>query len=286
MKQKLTFSLFLMLCLSTVLNCSKSPQNSSLKTSPSKTKHKITVEKNEKIEDFQKAKELLKEIYKKIGETTFYCGCDYDLKKDPSQEFQADFESCGYEIYRLHKLGLERVQRVEWEHVVPASAIGSHFKEWKEGHPHCVSSRGKPYKGRKCLSKVNPTFKKIEGDIYNLVPTIGQVNALRENYDIGSIEGEERHFGACDIEINREKRLVEPGESVLGDMARIYMYMDRAYPGYGVIHEENKRFIEEWNKKDPVSFEECDSYYHKKEIQKNENPVLQEACKFLYKEKD
>ena len=277
MKQNITCFLLLVLFLSAVLSCSKKPKTSSFKSPPSQKEKEIKVEKNTQIKDFQKAKELLKKLYKKLGEKTFYCVCDYDLEKDSRKESQIDFESCGYEI---HKLFEQRAYRVEWEHVVPASAIGSHFKEWKQGHPECIS-QGKPYKGRKCLSKVNPTFRLIEADIYNLVPAIGQVNALRLNYDIGEIEGEKRHFGACDIEIDRIQRLVEPGEVLLGDVARIYMYMDITYPGYNVIHEKNKSFINEWDKKDPVSFEECDRYYHKKEVQKNENPILQESCRNL-----
>jgi deoxyribonuclease I len=46
------------------------------------------------------------------------------------------------------------------------------------------------------------------------------------------IPGEKREFGACDVEIERRK--IEPRPEIRGDIARTYMYMDWAYPVYGL----------------------------------------------------
>ena len=47
------------------------------------------------------------------------------------------------------------------------------------------------------------------------------------------IKGEKREFGKCDVEIKNKK--VEPKESIRGEIARTYMYMDSVYPGRGII---------------------------------------------------
>jgi deoxyribonuclease-1 len=59
--------------------------------------------------------------------------------------------------------------------------------------------------------------------MYNLVPAVGEINALRSNYSFGIIPGERREFGECDMEIKNRK--AEPPPNVRGDIARIYFYM-------------------------------------------------------------
>jgi len=118
-------------------------------------------EGNTKIKSFQKAKKLL---YKKIYNSpefrkTIYCSCSYSKKR------KIDFLSCGYKVRKNRK----RAKRVEVEHVVPAHSFGQSFSEWRNGHPDCVSRKGKKYKGRKCAEKVNLTFKRMASDLYNLL---------------------------------------------------------------------------------------------------------------------
>ncbi len=236
-----------------------------------KTIKKITPEKNKIVENFSSAKTKLKRIYTILGKETFHCSCEYSLNG------KIDFSICGYKINKKYK---NRANKIEWEHVVPASVFGKNFIEWKNGHEKCANKkRKKTYKGRKCLSKVNKTFQLMESDLYNLVPAIGQVNALRSNYDISEINGEARNFGNCDIEIDKSKKVVEPKNEIRGDIARIYLYMDTTYPKYGIITEKNKKIISLWSKKDPASSKECKRYLEIKKIQKNENIILKEICK-------
>ena len=42
---------------------------------------------------------------------------------------------------------------------------------------------------------MNREFKRMEADMFNLFPAIGEVNGLRSNYPMTIIEGEEREFG-------------------------------------------------------------------------------------------
>ena len=193
--------------------------------------------------------------------TTFYCGCSYTDKV-------IDLASCGYQP----KKDAKRAKRLEWEHVVPAHAFGQSFKEWREGHPDCVDSQDRPFKGRNCARKMVKLFRLMEADLYNLQPAIGEVNGLRSNFSMEMIPGEKREFGACDVEIENKK--VEPRPEVRGDIARTYMYMDKAYPGQGVISQRNRKLFEAWDQQDPVDEWERERARRIEAIQGNPNPFI------------
>jgi len=226
---------------------------------------------NTKIESFSKAKKILAKLYKQ-HQITFYCGCRYNKK-------QVDHQSCGYKPKRpLTKKGKinKRAHRIEWEHVVPAHAFGQSFKEWRKGDPKCVSKKGKSYKGRKCASKSSKEFRRMEADLYNLVPAIGEVNGNRSNYSMAMIPGEIRKYGECDVEISGRK--VEPTEGIRGNIARTYFYMDWAYPGRGIISKKNRKLFEAWSKSDPVDQWECERARLIEKKQGNENQFVKSQC--------
>ncbi len=220
---------------------------------------------NEQVGSFRTAKKHAALIHEEYGKT-WYCGCDY-LDKF------VDHASCGYEP----KHQSSRSDKVEWEHVVPAHAFGQSFLEWKEGSVGCVDKRGKAYHGRRCAHKSSETFRYIEADLYNLVPAIGEVNGLRSNYPVALIEGEAREFGACDVEISKKR--VEPRPEIRGDIARIYFYMESAYPGRGVVSEANKALLVKWSHDDPVSAWECERAARVAHVQGNENPFVSKPCR-------
>ncbi len=220
---------------------------------------------NSRIDSFNEAKKLLLQQVYYDHRKTFYCGCDFtpDKKVIPSN---------GY----TPKKDWDRACRLEWDHIVPAENFGKSFREWREGDPDCVDSKGREFKGRKCSEKVNLEFRFMQADMYNLVPAEGEINALRSNYSFAMIPGEKREFGLCDIEI--EDRKVEPPAEVRGDIARTYMYMDRAYPGHGIISGKNRKLFEAWDREDPVDQWECERCKRIERIQGNENRVVKERC--------
>ena len=57
------------------------------------------------------------------------------------------------------------------------------------------------------------------------------------------------------------------------------MYMNRTYPEYNVVNSTNKKILSDWSQKDSISLEECEIYFEKKKIQKNENIILEKYCK-------
>jgi len=219
---------------------------------------------NTQISSFSKSKKLLLKVYKD-NPVTLYCGCSFKGKKP-------DLSSCGY----VPKKDRKRANRIEWEHVVPAHAFGQSFSEWRKGHPKCVSKKGKKFKGRKCAQKINEEYRRMQADMFNLYPAIGEVNGRRSNYSMAIIEGEQRDFGKCDVEIKSRK--IEPKEEIRGEIARTYMYMDSVYPGRGIISKKNRKLFDAWNKSDPVDECECDRAKRIETIQGNRNEIVWEKC--------
>ena len=117
----------------------------------------------------------------------------------------------------------------------------------------------------------------MQADMYNFYPAIGEVNGRRSNYSMAIIEGEKREFGKCDVEIKNKK--VEPKESVRGEIARTYLYMDSVYPGRGIISKKNKKLFDACNQSDPVDEWECERTKRIERIQGNRNDVVMGYCK-------
>jgi len=190
------------------------------------------------IRNFSEAKRLAAEVYLDRKET-FYCGCGFDKKK------RVEPSACGYEPRNNNK----RAKRIEWEHIVPAYVLGQSRQCWRE--PICTNSKGKAYKGRQCCEKVDPVFRTMVSDLHNLVPAVGELNAERSNFSFSMIEGEPRVYGACDFEVDRRLRKVEPRPEIRGDIARTYFYMHNTY---GVpLSDKQRRLFEAWDKADPIS---------------------------------
>ena len=225
----------------------------------------IAIQGNTTIKHFPQAKRFALEIHKDHP-FTIYCNCQYE-------GHTINLKSCGYQVHKDPK----RAARLEWEHVVPAEAFGQSFSEWREGSPRCMK-HGKKYKGRKCAEN-NPEFARIEADLYNLWPEIGELNGLRNNYsmeELGAEKAGQGDFGGCRAKIADKK--FEPMASAKGRVARVYMYMDLTYPGRGIISEKNRKLFEAWDKQHPADTWECERAKKIKAVQRNENPILNSRC--------
>ena len=221
---------------------------------------------NRTIESFVEAKKHLKKIYAK-NQVTFYCKARFDDKG--KVEMPEGFKTPKY---------ANRSKRIEWEHIVPAENFGRIFVEWCEGHPSCVDKKGKPYKGRKCAEKVNREFRLLQADMYNLVPAIGAVNALRSNYNFTEFEkgSVENTFGSCPVKISNRK--VEPPHYSKGMIARTYFYLETVCPSFK-ISKQQRRILTMWNELYPVDEWECMRMKEISKIQKSENKIVESQCK-------
>ena len=222
------------------------------------------IAQNTQITSFSKSKRLLLKLYKD-NPVTLYCGCSFKGKKP-------DLSSCGY----IPKKNNKRANRIEWEHVVPAHTFGQSFSEWRRGHSKCVTKKGKKFKGRRCAGKMNKEYRRMQADMFNLYPAIGEVNGRRSNYSMAIIKGEKREFGKCDVEIKSRK--VEPRDEIRGEIARTYLYMDSVYPGRGIISKKNRKLFDAWNQSDPVDEWECERSKMIEKIQGNRNEVVMMRC--------
>ena len=208
---------------------------------------------------FSSAKKKLVKLYQATPDTTtFYCG--YDIKWQ-GKKGVPDVQACGYvprnELTKKGNVN-RRAKRIEWEHVMPAYWFGSQLQCWQDG-------------GRKACKKIK-AFKQMEGDMHNLQPAIGELNADRSNYRFSMLEGERRRYGQCDFEVEFKAKKAEPPEAVRGDIARTYFYMADRYKLK--LSKSQKRLLEAWNKVDPVDSWERERNQIIKGVQGNENPFI------------
>lgn len=208
-------------------------------------------------ETFRQAKTAMKKVYAD-NPVTAYCNCQY---KKVGKKLVPEPKTCGYEprkpITRSGKPNA-RAERIEWEHVMPAWVFGHQMQCWQTG-------------GRKGC-KGNPKFERMEADMRNLVPAIGELNGDRSNYRMGEIAGEARVYGACNFEVDFKQRVVEPPESFKGDVARTYFYMSNRY-GLRLSKQQIKLF-EAWDRMDPVSSWEMLREARIRKFQGGENPFV------------
>ena len=246
-------------------------------TSPKKIKERTG---NLTLYSFKKAKKLLaKHCYNtKENRKTIYCSCSY------SQDKTVDHASCGYKVFK----DTRRAKKIEWEHIVPAHAFGWSFKEWREGDPKCKYTKGKKkgqtFKGRKCAEFVSTDFQRMQADMYNLHPAVGEINSHRSNFSMAEIpttKNTKKKYGTCDIKI--EGRKIEPSDRIKGLIARTYMYMDKVYPGHGIISRKNRKLFEKWDEKFPITKWECERSLIIENLQKNKNEILSSRCQNISK---
>ncbi len=197
---------------------------------------------NQTIDNFNEAKKYLAKNLDAFNHRTIYCSCITDAKK-------VNLESCGYKIQK----NPNRASRLEWEHVVPAEAFGKSFPEWRGLASQCERKTRK-LKGRKC-AETNPEFDKMEGDLYNLFPEIGELNGLRSNYSMANLDSSTRNFGNCKVKLAHRK--FEPQDSAKGIVARTYLNFNNRYPNRGIVSNKNEKLFLDWNKQYPITRLEC-----------------------------
>lgn len=220
---------------------------------------------NETNDSFNQSKKYLREIYTDHRET-IYCGAKFNA--DNSVILPVGFKTPKHE---------KRSKRIEWEHVVPAENFGKTFSEWRNGHPDCIDSKGKSFKGRNCAEKINHEYRLMQADMHNLFPAIGAVNAMRSNYNFTELQADTPNtFGSCAMKIEGKK--VEPPLAARGVIARTYFYMEQEYPRFK-ISKQMKQLLTIWDKQHPVTKWECTRAKRIEKQQGNPNKIVNERCK-------
>ena len=185
--------------------------------------------------NFSVAKKLAASIFNEHPKT-LYCNCSYDRFK------KIDLKSCGMQEARRFK----RAHRVEWEHMMPAENFGRQFRCWRE--KICRKKSGKTYRGRKCCQRINPQFRRAEGELYNLWPSVGLVNQARSNYRFSPLPAKNGFFG-CNMEIDKNNRKVDPNTIARGIVARANLFMADKYKVR--LSDSQRKLFNAWNKQYP-----------------------------------
>jgi deoxyribonuclease-1 len=223
------------------------------------------VQSPHRIHDFHEAKRLADQLFSDHRET-FYCACRYD------KQHHVDADSCGYVVRK----NAQRGERIEWEHIVPAHAFGGMRTCWRT---ELCQKEGKSYKGRKCCEEQDPLFNAMEGDLHNLVPAVGELNADRGNRPFGLVSGKGGEYGACDFKVDFQRDIVQPRAVIRGDIARTYFYFEKVYQL--PLSTAQRQLFERWDQEDPVDEWERERNRRIKKLQGNGNPFVESSARPL-----
>lgn len=179
---------------------------------------------------FIEAKKILFPLYLEHHPYTFYCGCRFNeagIVVDCPPEAQ-DFVG----------------ERIEWEHIVPASLLGRDLDCWS----HQVCPIEPPVKkGRACCQQTSEVFQWREAYLFNIVPVVKSLNRARSDYRPGYIfyKSQARHL--CGLWIDKKHRRIEPDPHLRGFIARTYLHLHDRYQF--PLKPHDKKLFEQWDKK-------------------------------------
>ncbi|NOR55181.1 MAG: endonuclease I [Sulfurovum sp.] len=238
---------------------------------------------NTTFQDFNNAtKQLLKKVYSNnnVENTTLYCQASF---RDRTITDSNGFHTEKY---------ANRLNKMEWEHIVPAKEFGENIPEWRNKSTISLCTEN-GFDGRTCAQRLSTNFKLMLSDLYNIYPSIGALNVSRMDYEF--IEGDAEismfsrikhysqdeessslQFGLCPI-IIKNRKVIPPGYSK-GIIARTYLYMDSTYSIYRLKYQKKKLF-KSWSKAFPVTSNECARTKLIEKIQKNQNKIVRKLCK-------
>jgi deoxyribonuclease-1 len=168
--------------------------------------------------EFQYFSSAKKHLISQVTDKTKTIYCDCSIKKE-GKKLTPITNECGYkprlELTRSGKVNT-RAKRIEWEHIVPAWEFGHQLQCWQDG-------------GRKNCRKNSEKFKKMEADINNLAPAIGEINGDRSNFRFGMLSDTQKKYGSCDVKIDFKQRVIEPPVKARKQVAEAYFYMQSTY---------------------------------------------------------
>lgn len=190
---------------------------------------------------FSKSKELL---YKKVENNsgkTFYVGCSWSKKK-------VDLASCNLST-SFPKKHLKRASRTEAEHIIPASWMYRENGQWRKCYLEAKKIEENP---RKYCQKHDVSYRNAHNDLMNLVPAVGQINAIRSNKPFSEkLSGEGKQtFKGDGLVFSSTSRVVTPDKRIRGDISRVAFYM---MDKYKIQYSERQLVLfKKWDKEDPL----------------------------------
>ncbi len=96
--------------------------------------------------------------------------------------------------------------------------------------PPAIRSSAPVLAGRRAKNCAkDPVYRKMESDMHNLQPAIGEVNGDRGNFMYSQWNGGEGQYGQCAAKVDFKAKLAEPPARARGAIARTYFYMRDQY---------------------------------------------------------
>lgn len=213
------------------------------------------------MSNYKEARKALIDIYQQLDQqfgqtTTLYCGCS--ITYPSTTTWKPNLNSCGYQVRKQAK----RANRIEVELIMPAWDFGHELDCWKQG-------------GRNKCSK-NAKFKRMEGDLHNLYPAIGEINADRRNFPLLNWTGNSSMYGKCPMIVDFKGKRAQPPQASRGMIARAYLYMAQKYSI--PLSTKQKQQYNAWNQEFPPSEFECQRNVLIQHRQGNANPYISNKC--------
>lgn len=212
---------------------------------------------------FEAAKVLARQqvYHDRTEQGTFYCGCQWQWAGRSGGVI--NHESCGYQT----RAQPNRAERIEWEHIVPASLFGQQRQCWQQG-------------GRSNCKRTDPVFNAMEANLHNLTPSVGEVNADRSNFRFGMLPGSPYRHGQCDFKVEFSERVAEPRDEVKGQIARVWFYMHDHYDLR--MSAAQQRLLMAWDRQFPTSTWEQERDRRISRIMGHGNPFVGSAQQWSF----
>lgn len=224
---------------------------------------------NQHPRNFDQAKKILYTYVYREGENhkTSYCGCDINYTTQGKwNRVTPDIDSCGLKVRQ--EGNRYRAERIEAEHIVPASLIG--LKN------NCILRNSKNPKKRDLCDRTDENFSKPYTDLHNLTPITGEVNADRSNFPFREVTRTDTQgsYGQCEFPMDFRGRVATPPERAKGQVARAYLYMSDRYRIQ--LSKNDRATYMKWHQENPPTAWELEKNRRVKQIQGNSNPYVQD----------
>jgi len=214
-------------------------------------------------ENRSQAKKLIKKIHFDY-KTTWLNGCDYIYDPASCMDIAiVDTSTCSVQ---------EEKQSMAWIQVVPDSFYGRNKECMNEAV--CVSKyTGKSYQGKRCCRQSDAEYRKMEADLFNLIPVVTAVAEKRTEQIFMEVKKPKYTVGRVKIGDD----FIEPPDNMKGDIARVYLYMNERY-GLDLTLDEKEAYYY-WHKLDSVDRRECAIGKLIMKIQGSSNRWIKEGCR-------
>lgn len=213
-------------------------------------------------ENRSQAKNILKMIHLDYKVTTLnHCRYDYD-KTSCMDKTEVNTSSCSVK---------EDHQSMVWIQVVPDTFFGRKMACMIE--TPCINVFTKePFGSPMCCRRINKKYKKMEADLYNLIPVVSEMKQIQKGKIFSEVKDPITMVGETKI----GKEAIEPADNVKGDIARVYLYMDEVYSLE--LNATQKNLYLKWNSLDGVDAQECALSKIISKIEGSANTWIEKEC--------